>query len=165
MWQDSTGSWLLEDVTRRVFTNGAPEPSRLPTLDTVLNVLPANLAQSVRDVEGMTIPEAQTYLASLRRTGSGYVGTSLVAYYSKFSYPLAHLILALLALPLAAPRRRGGAAVTFAVGLFTAFLYLAVQKLIEPFGATGALSPLTAAWLPHALFGAVTLMVLLAARK
>lgn len=165
VWVDSAQAWQFEDVTRRVFTGEAPRQTQIPVLDTVLNVLPANLAQSVRDVEGMTIPEAQTYLASLQRTGSGYVGTSLVAYYSKFSYPAAHLILALLALPLAAQRRRGGAAITFAIGLFIAFLYLATQKLIEPFGATGALSPLTAAWLPHAVFGAVTLVVLLAARK
>ncbi len=166
VWLDSLGAWRFEDVTRRAFApDGHVTMRRETQVDTVLNVLPVNLAQSVRDVEGMTIPEARDYLASLRRTGSGYVNTSLVAYYGKFAYPVAHFILALLALPLAAPRRRGGAAATFALGLFAAFLYLAAQKLLEPFGYDGALSPLVAVWLPHAAFAALALVVLVAARK
>ncbi len=164
-WQEQKGAWLLEDVTRRAFrADGGIAQSRLGIIDTTLNVLPENLAQSERDVEGMTISEAQAYLTSLRRTGSGNVSTSLVGYYTKFSYPVAHLVLIVLALPLAAPRRRGGAALTFGLGLFAAFLYLATQKLIEPFGYAGALSPLAAAWLPHALFAFVTLVVLVRAR-
>ncbi len=165
-WDESGERWRLEDVTRRAFAPGGVLTMRhVDQIDTVLNVLPVNLAQSERDVEGMTIPEARDYLAQLERTGSGNVAASQVAYLSKFSYPFAHLVLIVLALPLAAPRRRGGAAITFALGLFAAFLYLAAQKLIEPFGTTGALSPLMAAWLPHAIFAALTVLVLLAARK
>ncbi|WP_243664590.1 LptF/LptG family permease, partial [Rhodothermus marinus] len=69
-----------------------------------------------------------------RRSGAGHLGRPLVAYYSKFAYPFANLILVLIGVPLASVRRRGGQAVQIGIGLGVAFAYLALQKLIEPFG-------------------------------
>jgi lipopolysaccharide export system permease protein len=88
-----------------------------------------------------------------------------VAYYNKFAYPFANLILVLLGVPLAAVRRRGGQAAQFAIGLFMAFVYLSLQKLTEPFGYSGALPPTVTAWLPHATFAVVALIVLWRTRK
>src|SRR5690606_10590252 len=98
-------------------------------------------------------------------TGISMTGRSFVAYYSKYSYPLANLILVLISVPLAVRRRRGGQAVRIGIGLFVAFLYLAAQKLSEPFGYDGQLPPLVAAWLPHGVFFALALLLLASARR
>ena len=113
----------------------------------------------------MTIPVAAAYVDQLRRSGAGNLGRTLVEYYSKFSYPFANLILVLIGVPLAAVRRRGGQAVRVGLGLLTAFAYLAVQKLTEPFGFSGELDPVLAAWLPHVLFLGLALLLLWRARK
>jgi lipopolysaccharide export system permease protein len=89
----------------------------------------------------------------------------LVAYYNKFAYPFANLILILIGVPIASVRRRGGQAVRFAIGLSIAFLYLSTQKLAEPLGYAGTLSPVVTAWLPHVTFALVALIVLWWARK
>lgn len=165
-WVDSLRHWRLPDAVVRTFADDGRERRReVATLDTALLVFPRDLARTERDVESMTIPVAADYIAALRRSGAGSMGRPLVGYYTKFSYPFANLILVLIGLPLASVRRRGGQAVQIGLGLATAFAYLAVQKLTEPFGYSGELDPALTAWLPHAVFFVVALGMLLRARK
>jgi lipopolysaccharide export system permease protein len=88
-----------------------------------------------------------------------------VAYYTKFSYPVANLLMVLIGVPMASRRRRGGQAVQLALGLGVAFLYLALQKTIEPLGFVETVPPIVAAWLPHAVFAVVAVGMLLWARR
>ncbi len=165
-WVDSLGAWHLEDVTRRTFASpDGPRKTTIASLDTTLQIYPRDLARSKNDVAAMTIPAAAEYLAALRRSGVGGLTRPLVAYYNKFAYPFANLLLVLIGVPIAAVRRRGGQAVRFAIGLAIAFVYLSVQKLAEPLGYAGTLSPALTAWLPHAMFALVALGVLWWARK
>ena len=166
-WIDSLGVWRLHDATQRTFGRDVwpSKPRTVATLDTTLQVYPRDLARAQNDVEAMTIPEAANYLEALRRSGAAHLERPLVAYYTKYAYPLANLILVLIGVPLAATRRRGGQATRFAIGLMTAFLYLAAQKLTEPFGYSGDLSPVVTAWAPHVVFALVALAILWQARK
>ncbi len=165
-WVDSLGVWRMRDATLRTFGDGGETGRRaIPQLDTVLTVRPRDLARTERDADRLTIPEAAAYVAALERAGADDLGRPLVGYYTKFAYPFANLILVLIGVPLAAARRRGGQAVQFGAGLFIAFVYLAVQKLTEPFGYAGTLPPLVVAWLPHAVFLGLALWLLLRARR
>lgn len=165
-WNDSTASWLFSSVTTTQF----PAPGRSlraerPDFDTTLSVFPRDLARSDRDAERLTIPEAKAYVASLQRAGESRLGRPLVEYYSKFAYPLANLILILVGVPLAATRRRGGQAIQLGLGLLIAFVYLALQKVTEPFGYAETLSPLFVSWMPHAVFAVLALVLLVRAPK
>jgi lipopolysaccharide export system permease protein len=164
VWVDSVEVWRMRDVVRRDFEDGGAT-RRETTLDTVLAVLPRDLARTERDAERLTIPEAAEYIRALERSGADSMGRPLVAYYTKFSYPLAILILVILAVPLASVRRRGGQAVQFGLGLLIAFAYLSLQKLSEPFGYTETLPPLFVAWLPHIVFLGVAIVVIALSRR
>jgi len=165
-WVDSLGVWRLENVTRRTFNHGEMQVQNdITELDTLLRVYPRDFARTGRDAEAMTIPAAADYVDALRRSGASNIGRTLVAYYTKFAYPFANLILVLISVPLASVRRRGGQAVQFGLGLLTAFVYLAIQKLTEPFGYSGDLSPLLTAWLPHVSFAIVAVVMLIRVRK
>lgn len=165
-WIDSTDWWHLSDVTTRSFgEDGLESLRKIESLDTTLSIRPRDLARSERDVEMMTVPEAREHIDTLRRTGATRLGRPLVAYHSKFAYPIANLILILVGVPLAAVRRRGGQAVQMGIGLFVAFVYLLIMKLIEPFGYSGIVSPEVAAWSPHVVFLTGGLIFLLSVRK
>jgi lipopolysaccharide export system permease protein len=164
VWVDSLNLWRLRDIQVRTF-GGDAATRRQSTLDTTLAILPRDLARTQADAERLTITEARDYIRSLRRAGADRLGRPLVAYYSKFTYPLANLIVVLIAVPLASVRRRGGQAVPIALGLLLAFAYLSVQKLTEPFGYTETLAPLFVAWLPHVIFLGVAVGVLFYSRK
>lgn len=164
-WIDSLETWEMHNAVERSFTAQGMIEESTSSLDTTLHIYPRDLARAQNDVAAMTIPVARNYLATLRRAGAGNLERPLVAYYNKFAYPFANLILVLIGVPLAAVRRRGGQAIRFAIGLFTAFIYLALQKLTEPFGYSGALPPSITAWLPHAVFAVVALVILWQTRK
>ncbi len=165
-WIDSLGVWRLTDATKRTFVNGQMQSVRqIGTVDTTLQIYPRDFARTGRDVEAMTIPAAADYVDALRRSGAGDLGRPLVAFYTKFTYPFANLILVLLSLPIAAVRRRGGQAVRLAIGLLTAFTYLSLQKLTEPWGYSGDLPAHFVAWAPHAIFALIALLALWRVRK
>lgn len=165
-WIDSLSVWRLREPLIRTFdANGLQTRVRATTMDTTLNILPHDLARTERDVESMTIPVAAGYLEELRRSGIAELGRTMVAYYDKFAYPLANVILIFIALPIASVRRRGGQAAQVAIGLSIAFAYLALQKLAEPFGYSGELSPMATAWLPHVVFACVAVILFMTSRK
>ncbi len=163
VWQDSL--WRISDAVVRSFASGRESRRLVVELDTILSVFPRDLARSERDIETMTIPVARDYVQGLRRSGASNIGHPEVGYYTKFSYPLANLLVVLLALPLAAHRYRGGQAIQIGLGLFLAFAYLAAQKLAEPFGYSQELSPIVTAFGPHLLFLALAAVMLIRARK
>ncbi len=162
---DSLGLWRMQGVVRRSFAGGTERFQPSATLDTVLSLTPSDLAQTERDADKLTIPEAEAYVRSLRRAGVRDLGRPLVATYTKYAYPVANLILVLIAVPLAARRRRGGQAAQLGLGLGVAFVYLAVQKVVEPLGYVGTVPPAVAAWAPHAAFLALALVLLWRARR
>ena len=159
LWVDSLGMWHMRDVTRYIFRPDTTIRREITSLDTVLQVLPRDLARTERDAERLTIPEAREYLDGLRRAGADRIGRPLVSYYGKFSYPIANLILVVIGVAMASVRRRGGQAVQFGIGLFIAFVYLALQKLSEPFGYAEAVPPIVVAWVPHVLFAAFAVVL------
>ena len=163
VWQDSL--WHFSYAVIRKFNDGDESRQIIAPLDTVLLVFPRDLARRQRDIESMTIPVATGYVDALRRSGVGDTGRAMIGYYSKFAYPIANLIVMLIALPLACRRRRGGQAVQIGIALLIAFVYLAAQKLIEPFGYTEELNPLLATTLPHALFMCGAIVALVTTRK
>ena len=162
---DSLGLWRMRETTIRDFSGGSERFRILAALDTALAITPADLAQTERDADKLTLPEARAYVASLRRAGVTDVGRPLVATYTKLTYPLANLILVLIAVPLAARRRRGGQAAQLGLGLGVAFVYLAAQKILEPLGFAGDLPPLVAATAPHVVFFAIAGVLLWRARR
>jgi lipopolysaccharide export system permease protein len=166
VWSDSTSSWnLIQPTVRKFDALGGMVQTKLASIDTTLTILPRDLARTQGDVDAMSISDARDYLDALKRSGANRLGRPLVLYYGKFSYPFANLILILLAVPMASVRRRGGQTVQLGLGLTIAFIYLALMKLIEPFGYAGTLSPVLAAWLPHVIFLVFACVVLLRVRK
>jgi lipopolysaccharide export system permease protein len=165
-WIDSLQVWRFRSVVRRSFdSEGNERIFKSLTLDTTLAVYPRDFARTERDVESMTIPEAASYIQSLKRSGAGSLGRSSVAYHSKFAYPFANMILVLLGVPLASVRRRGGQAIQIGIGLVLAFVYLTLMKVIEPFGYNEQLPPAIASWLPHAVFLVGSIIYLIRVRK
>jgi len=163
VWQDSL--WQLSDAVVRTFEGSEEKRSMVSRLDTMLQVFPRDLARTERDIESMTIPVAARYIQGLRRSGASNTGRPEVGYYTKFSYPLANFIVVLLALPLTATLRSRGQTVHIGTGLFIAFAYLATQKLLEPFGYSGELSPMFIAFAPHVLFCILACIMLVRTRK
>ena len=75
-------------------------------------------------------------------------------YQARLAEPLTCLIVAMIAIPFAAPSGRRNAAVGVAAGILVCLSFFIVQQMSMAFG--GQILPHLAAWTPHLLFGGIS---------
>ncbi len=164
-WREDTGMWRLVSVRERVYSDSGFVENSFSGIDTLLSILPQDLARSTSDIYQLTYPEARQYIASIERSGAGGINIPKVHFYGRLAYPLSIIVVVVVGFSVAAVRRRGGKGIYIAAGLSISFLYLAFMKIAEPFGAHGTISPELAATLPHAFFFLLGIFLLVQARK
>ena len=130
-----------------------------------INILPRDLARRTSDIYQLTYPKAIQYIQSVERIGAGGISLPKVQLYGRMAYPFSIIVVCIIGFALAADKRKGGKGFYIASGLAISFIYLVLMKVIEPFGATGTLSPMFAAVFPHAFFLIIGLLLLLFTRK
>jgi len=164
-WVDTTSVWTLTRADINHFHEQGMHKMHVARMDTTLNILPRDLHRTTADIYLLTYPEIVDYIRSLRRSGAAGIEVPMVQFYGKASYPLGILIITIIGIAVASERRKGGKGAIFGLGLAISFLYIALMKIIEPFGASGSLEPLHAALLPHAIFFLVSMILLIRAPK
>jgi lipopolysaccharide export system permease protein len=116
-----------------------------------------------RPIDQMSFAELRGYIGRLR--ASGYqVQKQLVKLYSKLSFPLAHLVMALVAIPLAVQAPRGGrlAGLGLAIGILAG--YMLVDYSAIAFARADLLPPLMAAWTANIVFLGIALALFVRVR-
>ncbi len=124
---------------------------------------PEELLESPREPEEMTFAEIDHFAKIIQRTG-GNAKDLLVKREQKISIAVATLVVILFGGPLATSNKRGGSAYGIGVSLGTVILYLLMFKISGALGEAGAVSAMTAAWLPNALFMTAALVLLVRVR-
>lgn len=165
VWQEDDERWQLIDVEERTFTPLGFTDQYADSADTTLNILPRDLARTTSDIYQLTYPQAVNYIAAIERSGASGAELPKIQFYGRLAYPVSILVLTVVGFAIASVRRAGGKGFHIAAGLTISFLYLAFMKVIEPFGAQGAMSPAVAALLPHLVFFLLGAGLLYTARK
>jgi lipopolysaccharide export system permease protein len=154
-----TGAWVMYDVRHTRYDSVEVVTERHTELTMEWNVQPRDLARTTNDVYQLTYPEVRQYLASLERVGAGSLEMPKVQYYGRLGYPFALITVVVMGVGVAARGIRGGTGMNLGIGLAVSFLYLAMMKLLEPFGYSGILNPFLTAILPHLFFFGVALIL------
>lgn len=165
MWVDSTSNWRTDRATTRVLNERSVEVYETEGAVFDINILPRDLARRTTDIYQLTYPKALNYINSVERIGAGGVELPKVQLYGRMAYPFSIVVVCIIGFALAADNRKGGKGFYIASGLAVSFIYLVMMKVIEPFGATGTLSPLFAAIFPHTFFLILGLLLLISTRK
>jgi len=154
-YADTTGRWALVNGAVRYLL--APDHEVVFTFDTLhsrtLRERPADLLAEPKAPEEMRYAELGRYIETLRRSGSDAKKLA-VERALKISIPFACIIIALFGAPLAVTGPRAGLAFGLAAALGTTFVCLLMFQLSRAVGASGALPPTLAAWIPNVVFGA-----------
>lgn len=79
---------------------------------------------------------------------------------SRFAFPAATFVFAILALPLGLSNRRSGKGSGFTLSIFILMLYYVLQSFLRTLAEKGGIQPSLAVWLPNMLFLAVGLLLL-----
>ena len=128
-----------------------------------LRETPEELLAEPKEPEEMGYAEMTRFIDTIERAG-GDTRKMRVERAQKITLPLALLVIVLFGAPLSTSSRRGGAAYGVGISLAVTLVYLMLFKVATAVGASGAMPPLVAAWLPNALFFVAGLYLLVRVR-
>jgi lipopolysaccharide export system permease protein len=159
LWQDS--AWRLQHS--RTYAQNGDTVTIYPSDGEVFNVVdsPDDLRMVVKDSSEMNFLEMWDYVRRIKSSGYN-AGMYEVELHQKIAYPLSSLLMVLISIPFSVHKvRSGGAAKGFAFAVMIAFFYWTLMSVGESLGRSGAVSPIAAAWLANAFFGATGAIVLI----
>jgi lipopolysaccharide export system permease protein len=143
--------WRLRDgVVRELDEQGFTRfETRFASLDLAVAVEEATLTGDERRPDEMTARELQS---RLRLFSPGDLPPRLaMEFHRRFAVPLTSVVFALLAAPLSLHVAQGRF-LSIGISIVLLFIYYAVMSIGRALGATGAVTPALAAWLPNLLF-------------
>jgi len=154
--------WVFENGWMRSFTDdGAStyipisQPIRLYYAER-----PSDFETDVKSPDQMTFSQLRRYLETIRNAGYAQEEFS-VKLYTKTSWPVLSLVMALIALPFAFRIGKRGALYGVGIALILGIVYWITFALFTKFGEVGNLPPMLSAWSANILFAiAATYMFL-----
>ncbi|MEW5725372.1 MAG: LPS export ABC transporter permease LptG [Thermodesulfobacteriota bacterium] len=149
-----TGSgWELSDGMVKTYNqDGRIGAARFDQMPLTLPALPDEVGRRERPAEELSSTELDVWIR--RMTAEGYDPLRyIVDYHFKFSFPFICAIVAIIGLPLAFWKERGGGITAgIGVGVGLSFVYLVFLGLSRSLGYSALLPPFVAAWLPNLIF-------------
>jgi lipopolysaccharide export system permease protein len=110
-----------------------------------------NGAEISRNEPDMWISELQRRIDD-PATSAGNRLKAQAEYHSRFTFPFASLVFAILAVPLGIQNRRSGKSGGFTVSIFIIFSYYVLMSVMRTFAEKGAIPPVVALWIPDVIF-------------
>lgn len=127
--------WVARDGVIRTFGDSSGE-SYSDFVEMTLRDIedkPEDFAKRIGKPEDMSYDELKAYIDLMKRTGGPYLHES-IDLDIKLSYPLASIIVILISIPFASNPRRGGIAVSIAVGALISLVYFVLFRVLQSAG-------------------------------
>lgn len=158
-------NWMLYDGVKRLFSNSGESFVTFDSLSAdFIKDKPADFEIPIGQPEDMGYRELAHYIELMKRTGGPYQ-RELVDLKIKLAYPFSSFIVILICVPIASNPKRGGIAVSFALGAGIALLYFVAYKVTQSFGYNEKLHPNLAAWMINGIFLLVGVVIMWRAKK
>lgn len=159
-WSESEG-WKLERGYLRVLPQDGEERAFSFASARVLDLreTPEELLAEPQEPDEMRYSEMSRFIEAIERSG-GNARELLVERAQKIALPVAVFVIVLFGAPLSTSSQRGGAAFGVGISLIVTLVYLLLFRVGKAMGASGALDPVLAAWMPNALFFVAGLVLL-----
>ena len=166
-WDSTKNKWTLQwwkiHQVRKMFNvkhdldSGGIIVTSGEKLDTTLSISPKDFENENRKYDGMTIPELQQHINTLKFRGATGVEAYEVEMYIRFAAPFTIFVLVFMGVIVSARKSRGGTGFQIALGFFLSFIFILFFMMSRTFAEAGSLSPFIAAWIPNVVFGVISL--------
>jgi LPS export ABC transporter permease LptG len=154
--------WVFENGWIRSFTDDGQstyipitQPIRLYYAER-----PQDFETDVKSPDQMTFAQLHRYIETIRNAGYAQEEFS-VKLYTKTSWPVLSLVMALIALPFAFRIGKRGALYGFGIALILGIVYWITFALFTKFGEVGNLPPMLSAWSANILFAIAAIYMFL----
>lgn len=158
--------WWAIDGIERIFDTAQTESFH--DFDTLeigeIDAKPEDFAKRIGKPEDMGYEDLKRYIALMKKTGGPYMQEK-IDLQVKVSYPISSCIVVLLCIPFAANPRRGGIAVSIAVGAIISLAYFVLFRTLQSAAYSEKIPELVGVWGVNGLFLVIGLIAIIAARK
>ena len=158
--------WVAVDGYVRLFEDTANESyyefdkMQLPEIQDK----PEEFAKRLGKPEDMSYAELKEYIDIMKRTGGPYLREA-IDLKVKIAYPLTSVMVVLLSIPFAANPKRGGIALSFAIGALISLTYFVLFRVLQSAGYNEKIPEDLAVWGINGLFFIIGISTMIGARK
>lgn len=152
--------WLLEEIVQTTFTDVRTETSRIPSASWQSVLEPNLLNVLLVKPEKMSAASLYSYAQHLRENRQKTLRYE-IAMWSKATYPVAVLIMMILALPFAySQRRQGGVGAKIFTGIMLGLAFSFLSRLSSHLGLLNEWPPVASALMPMSVFLCIALTMM-----
>ena len=164
-WDTAQKKWKL--MTWKLRKNAGAYDSIAKGNDTllVLPITPKDYVKQSYDIETMTTPELDQFIADQIRKGNDNVKIYKVERYRRTAIPFSTIILTLIAVAMTTKKVRNGMGLYIVAGMMLSGAYIIIQQFSTVFATKGNLDPFIAVWIPNLIFGVIAAALVLRAPK
>ena len=149
--------WLLEDVVQTIFDGTQVRVARLPQIHWTSVLTPSLMSVLLVDPQQRSVRDLYYYIQHLRENRQQTVRFE-IALWTKFTYPLAVIVMLVLAVPFAQLQRRvGGVGAKIFAGIMLGLAFHLVNRFVGHAGAIYEWPVMLSAVLPSVLFLALAM--------
>ncbi len=152
-WKKEDSTYVLSNYSKRNLFYGKDVIETGKKMDTVFDFYPKDLYYVDYLAKEMKSPDLNYYIKLSEKRGVKNLNAYKVELQKRSSLPISSFILTMIAVALAARKKRGGIGINLAAGIGLAFLYIFFMKITEVLGAVAGAHTLFLVWLPNIIFG------------
>jgi lipopolysaccharide export system permease protein len=165
VWDSLTSQWRIQNYMARTIDGTKERIRQGVSLDTSLNLMPAELYIKRESYEEMTFGELQRYIKQEKLKGAEEIIFYDMEKHNRIASPFSTLIMTLMGVSLSSRKLRGGIGMHLGLGILLTFAYILLMRITTVFATYGDLPPYLAAWIPNLIFGIIGLYLLRSAPK
>jgi len=165
VWNNKKKAWTLKNYRIRTIGKVKETLTSGTDLDTVLAVVPGDLARRDNLKETMTTPELIAYIDSERKRGVGNIQKFEVERHRRSADPFSIIILTVIGMAVASRKVRGGMGLHLALGAGLGGAFIFLSKFSTTFSINAGLPAEIGVWVPNIIFSVITLLLIFKAQK
>jgi lipopolysaccharide export system permease protein len=154
-WDSIKHKWNIRDYYIRHIDGMKEKITKGFTIDTTLNIFPADFRRRSNVVESMDIFELNKFIKQQQLQGAENIEVYLIEKYKRVSVPVSTFILTLIGVCVSSRKVRGGTGLHVGIGMGFCFSYILFIQFASQFSISGNLSPFLAMWLPNIIFAGI----------
>ena len=151
--------WMLRNYMIRTFDGQREHIVRGASLDTVIDMEPADFLISANDQETYTTPQLTAYIAKQKNRGVANIAAFEIEKEKRYAMTAAAFILTLIGMALSSRKVKGGMGLNIGIGLALSFSYILFSTVTSSFAISGATSARVAMWIPNFVYLAIGLVL------
>lgn len=164
-WLGPPGRWRLNNYEKRRFSGKQESLSFGTSMDTTINLTPADFVEYQNQKEMMDTPHLRRHIQAELERGGSNVKTYQVELYRRTAEPFTIIILTLIGLAVASRKVRGGMGFHLAIGIGLGAIYIFLSKFSATFAIGQYIPPIVGVWIPNMIFFAISVILTLRAQR